>query len=368
MKIENDIIQFHPQFNPQKWTLTDLQKQYIAVLTGGDSIQNLVERFYQSGWLVNFTELFQLIESLTKQNVILNQNFKDYFLPKTFNKGDLNRNSMALTSSKPTKSSTINLADLLKLPFLRSLPEPFAKALLSSSEVKTIPAENFICKTHDVSRELYILISGQAAIYKNTHGHQQFISILNPPSVFGESAFLLGHKRTADIVTTQQSQILCINYQKDLMERALNIDKAEKILERFWIHQALANSDFFKKIPSDCLDALIFSGKILRLSEKQVLFRQNDSSSGAYLVIQGHIDIIKDQKLISRMNQGSFLGEVSLFFTGGLRSATAYCPHSAVVLEISRDQFYRILSHNLILAKELQSLAYQRVQQDQKRL
>lgn len=388
MQIEKQKIQFHPQFVSEKWNLNDLQKQYLAALQGGDTIQELVIRFLQSGWLINFSELYNLIFSLVQKNVILNPDLKTYFSLASA----AAPRKLQTVDDKSNRSQTIpKLAELLKLPFLRSLPTDLASALLTKAHLLSVPPETVICKQGDYSRDLFILLAGQAVIFKKevdpkyaseksytinpsaNQAHLQtgisnrFISVLNTNAVFGESAFLLGQPRSATISTTQASQVLQIPYQSELLEKSLNVEKAAKVIERFWIQQALANSDFFKKIPTDCLDALIFSGQLLNLKPNQEIFQCGDRSHAAYLVVQGQLQITQNGKLINQISQGGFIGEVSLIMTGGLRTANARSVQNSLVLEISRNNFYKTLSENLTLAKELQNLSYERLSLDQKR-
>lgn len=356
MLIENEVLNFSPAFKAEKIKLSDLQRQYLTFLQGKDTIQQVVQRLYQNGWLVNFEELFQLIKFLVVNNFVVNPNFHLYFSSKLEQIKPVTTTSSAPIAFQPEAHNL-----LLQLPFFRSLPKDFSEALLKQAKVYKLPANYSICKTGDNTRDLFVILSGQAAIFKN----KQFISIINKNSVFGEAGFLLGQPRTADIMTTEQSDVLVVPYQKTLLDPLINSDKADQVLERFWIQQALSSSSFFKNIPSDCLDALVFAGRILPLKKDQVLFNQGDLSQSAYLVIQGSVQVYQNQKLINTMAQGHFFGEVSLIATGGQRSATVICPSSALLMEITREKFYQILSQNLFLAREIQNLAFERLKKDQ---
>lgn len=356
----NQIIQFFAQSNAP---LTELQKQYLQYLLSGDTIKGLVERLFQNGWLVNFQELYKLIEKLNQFQFIANPEIQNYFAKQK------NTQLTAYSKSAPAvlDSSKINLSSILQLPFFRMLPEALVLSMLQKAKLVRYPAEAAICSQGDSDRNLIVLIHGQVAIYKKNQLHRQFISVANAPSVLGESGFLTGEPRSADIITTQSCDVISIPYDSTLLDPIINQQKAHELLKRFWIQNALTSSDFFKNIPSDCLDALTFSGKIISLQNEQVLFYQNTPSDSAYLVIQGQIRIIKDHVLIANMIQGHFIGEISLTMTNGVRSATAISHGSCLLMEITRHHFYQLLSQNLFLAKEIQNLAFQRMQKDQQR-
>ncbi len=103
------------------------------------------------------------------------------------------------------------------------------------------------------------------------------------------------------------------------------------------------------------------------LKNDQILFKQNDPSHAAYLIIQGQIKIVQNGEIISSLSQGGFFGEISLTMTNGIRTASAFAAGSATLLEITRNDFYKLLSKNLFLAKEIQSLAFARLKKDHDR-
>lgn len=356
MKIENEKFKFHPKCQFSQLKLDPLQEQYLAHLRMGHSIQELVSHYYQKGWLVDFQKLYEMVALFAQYHWILNENIVQYFQ---------NLQLKVSTAVKPV--STVNkektsydLKTLLQLPFFRSLNEKLSTYLLKTATAYVYPAESMICKTGDSSRDMFVLLSGQAAIYKQMGHYRQFISLLSESSVFGEIGFLLGEKRSADIITVKKSDILIIPYTAEVLDQFLNKEKAQELQKRFWVQHALLNSDFFKNFPTDCLDALTFSGKLIELNDQQILFHEGDIGPTAYIVIQGSLEVIKGGKTISILQQGSFFGEMALMVNGGKRSAAVKSQRKSLVMEIHMEQFYQLLGQNLYLAKEIQALAVSR--------
>lgn len=358
LKIEAEIFNFSKDFNPSLLRLSELQTQYLSYLLGQDSIEQLVVRLLNNGWLVNFQELYGLVEKLVQSRAVLNPNIIHYF-----------KNSQLTTALKSGAPSTETLTaqDLMKkvqeLPFFRSLPVEFSMRLLQKATLKKVVTENLICKAGAADRNMYVLLRGQAAIYKD----RKFISVITAPGIFGEASFLTGSAKSADVVSLQACDVLVVPYQAEILDPILNQNVTHEIVKRFWIQNALNHSDFFKKIPPDCLDALTFAGKIINLQNEQILFKQNDSSPAAYLVVQGQIRIVQNAQIIATLTQGSFFGEISLTMTNGIRTASAFSYGSTTLLEITRHDFYTLLSRNLFLAKEIQNLAFARLHKDQVR-
>lgn len=366
MKIEKLKLHFHPQCQFDQLKLTSIQHEYLAGLRNQESIAELVVRYINMGWLVDFNSLFSLVQFLALNHWITNPEVHSYFKNIQFK---ANPHSAAHSSAGQTlKESSYKSEHLLKLPFLRSLPQTLSMGLLSQAHIKQFKTDQFICQEGQNNRDLYILLNGEASVYRENQGHHQFLSFLPAKSVFGEAAFFLGEKRTASVVAVKTSDVLIIPYQTEIMEKYLNQDKASQVVQRFWIQHALLKSDFFKNFPSDCLDALTFSGVIKNLNPHQILFQEGQVSLAAYILIQGHLEISQKQKVINRLHQGAFIGEVSLMAQSGLRSATVTSVSESLVVEVSRNDFYNLLSQNLYLAKEMQNLALARIEQDKKRL
>ncbi len=365
MRIESEVFQFHPNCPFEKLQLSDLQKQYLADLRSQNSIQAMTQRYLSNGWLVNFHLLYDLVAMLATHHWIINPSIKDYF--QNLQVQDFKSQSAKFLVAPIKSSSRVAAENIYQLPFFRSLQKELSDFLMSQAYINTYSAESYVCQTGEASRDLYVLLKGELGIYTQAPTFKQFISILSESSVFGEAGFLLGEKRTADVIALKASEVLVVPYQAEVLDRFLNREKAQALQQRFWVQHALLKSDFFKSTPSDCLDALTFSGKIEDYLDQQVVFQQGQIGDSAFVVIQGSLAILQDGKLINTLPQGSFLGEVALMMNNGKRSATAVAQRNTKLLKIGRPEFYSLLAKNIYLAKEFQILADQRLQKDQVR-
>ncbi len=369
MQIETEIIKFiltqrSPQF---KAALTDLQLQYLKQIENNLTIQEIILGGLKNGWLVNFVQLYALIEALVSQKLIQNKSFYDHFNQVKKNKSSVAiQNSLAL-SKKTNEEYKKEYNEMVKMPFLRSLEKSVALKLLEDADILDFMPDSIICKKGEAtSRNLFILLSGEAAIYGQGLQAKKFISLLKPMSVFGEMGFFLGAPRTADIVAVRQSKVLVISGGSDFVAKNLNVEKAESLVHRFWIQQALINSEVFKNIPADTFDQLTFGGEIVRIAANQKLFSENDLTNGAYIIVQGQVSVLINNKVVAKNSQGQMIGEISLFKTQGKRSATVIADKDTVLMHISLQKFYQLLSQNLFLAQMLQELSEKRFQENLK--
>ncbi|MDG0817532.1 cyclic nucleotide-binding domain-containing protein [Bdellovibrio svalbardensis] len=373
MKIEKENLQFHPfQLTPQEqgglvtlsgrkdsFRLTPLQYSYLDVLKNGLSIEGLVQFFLGQGWLVNFRELYALIQFLVTERVIRNPAVIDYF--KKALSDDAPMIFSSLSAMTGIAATQVNPAEL---PFFRSLELNLAKYLLKGAERFQVPAQIRLTHAGQTDRDLYILLKGQAAIYKVIDQHRrQMVATLNEGSLFGERGFLLNQPRNADVITTAPSEVLRVRHLPEF-DQLIKTDKAQSLQHRFWVMQALLSSDIFKELPTDTLDALVFAGRLVQAPANQVLFQEGQRGNTCYILIQGAAVVSKQGRAINVMNQGSCFGEISLLVSGGVRTASVITQRDSVLLEIQQNDFYKMLSQNLILAKEIETLAAARLQKD----
>lgn len=375
MKIENEKLQLQPlQLSPsheggtltilnshKSYRLNSLHYSYTDVLRNAGTIEGLVQFFLGQGWLVSFRELFNLLQFLVSEKILLNPSFHDYFLKTSPQELHFPSSNF---DKKLGNSTTLKIQDLA---FFRSLDPQLANYLLQKTERFQVPAQVTLTRSGQLDRDLYVLLKGQAAIYKVLdEKRRQMISVLGAGAIFGEVGFLLNQPRTADVITLEPCEILRIHHLPDF-DQIIKTEKAKSLQQRFWILQALHSSPFFRDLPADSLDALIFSGRLCQLPENQVLFREGQSGNTCYIIIQGNVVISQNGKNINAQGQGTCFGEISLLVSQGKRTATVTSQQDSILLEIHQNDFYKVLSQNLLLAKEIETLAAQRLVNDTKR-
>ncbi|WP_413294385.1 cyclic nucleotide-binding domain-containing protein [Bdellovibrio sp. HCB185ZH] len=373
MKIERETLQLKPiktqkhagggtVFLPSglgSFELNTLQFSYLEVFKSGSSIEGLVQFFLGQGWLVSFRELYSLLQFLVHERLISNQNVIDYFKKVNSDDSPLVFSSIDVMSGRQVKP------DPTTLPFFRSLEPSLASYLLQKAEVFTVPQNIRITHSGQNSRDLFVLLKGQASIYKViSETRRQLVATLGSGALFGERGFLLNQPRNADVITNSSSEVLRVHHLPEY-DNLIKSDKAQALQHRFWVMQALLSSPFFKDLPTDSLDALIFTGRLVQAPANQVLFREGQSGNTCYIVIQGSVVISQKGQNINVLNQGTCFGEISLLVSGGVRTATVTTQRDTVLLEIEQNAFYKTLAQNLVLAKVIETLAAQRIARDQ---
>lgn len=365
MKIENEIVHFDSKFTSLPG-LSDLQNLYLQILQGGKSIEGVVQHFLEQGWLVNFIEFADLIEKLVSVKAIRNPAFQQYF-DKMKPVSDRSLWNTIMNLDIPS-SPLASLRTYRELPFFRSLAPQLADFLLSKATVHHVQPKSLICREGEMSRDLFVMLKGTAGVYKvHQQGGKFLVATLGDHASFGEGAFLLGHARSADVISLSECKILRVPCLPEIFDRFLKKDKVHGLQFRFWVQHALLNSPLFKEVPSDCFDALNHAGHFVKTNAGQALFNQGDPGQNAYVVVQGSLVVNQNGKNINVIGQGGFIGEIALLANQGIRSASVVAQKESLLLEISQSEFYKLLSQNIFLAKFLQELALERLTKDQQR-
>lgn len=340
------------------YRLSPLHYNYMNVLKTGVSLEEFVQFFLGQGWLVSFRELYALLDFLIHEKILLNPSFHQYFSLVQREAPDFQNAAFGSSKTLPDFSS------IEELPFFRNLEPSLRQHLLKQADLLTVPPQKRLIQSGSRDRDLYCLLQGEAAIYRVLDAQRrQMIALLSPGSLFGERGFLLNQPRSADVITLQNSQILRVPHRPEY-DALIRSEKAQNLQHRFWVLQALQTSPFFKDLPSDCLDSLIFAGRLCQAPAHHILFREEEPGNTCYILIQGNVVISQKGRAINVLPQGSCFGEISLLMSGGRRTATATTQLDSILLEIRQNDFYRILGQNLILAKEIEALAAQRLAND----
>ena len=117
-----------------------------------------------------------------------------------------------------TEQGDYYLEKLKKIMIFRYLDDKALKEILKIADVINYKKDDRIISEGELSQYLYAVLEGNVNVYIKQSGDKQvFLSTLESGDVFGEAGMFLKVKRTANIVSMENSSILRIN-RKDLFE------------------------------------------------------------------------------------------------------------------------------------------------------
>lgn len=344
------------------FSLNHTQYEFLTLLSRRFSIFEIVTHYHSQRLSISYQGLAQLMEFLVKEAYINEPHFCEHFSqvwkePKGLIGGLLDKVFGAAEAPIKVKE------EVRALPFFRSLQPGVFKLFLSHAKISETPARIYLCQAGQAQRNLFVVLRGQASVYKTKKdGSRVRVATLTTGSIFGEVGFFLGEPRTADVVTDESSLILQIQYDPTHFDPILNAVNANETQKRFQVIRALQRSSIFRGLPDDCFDELVFAGELRTLPAKQLVCKEGESGSTCYVIAQGSVSVSKDGKKISRLGSGDCFGEIALLSRERKRTASVETETEVLALEISDQEFYKLLAENLLLACEFERLAEARAQ------
>lgn len=114
---------------------------------------------------------------------------------------------------------------LADVNFFSSFPEPALEQIERAATLRKFRKNTHIITTGEESHACYVLLSGSAVVFTEDEDGEEFIhQSLHVGDCFGELGVLDGKSRTANVMTTDQSE--CLVIPKDVLLRALMDDKS----------------------------------------------------------------------------------------------------------------------------------------------
>ena len=345
--------------------LNDQQIRILDLMKRQYSIYEISQTFIQEGKLISFLRLKELMIFLCSEGLIENNSVQQYFKKTQVLKTKDGFFDQLFKQEKKTLDVTDQIR---KLPFFRSLSPEIVNLFLSHHSVVQCPAGIKVCQAGQLQRSLLCVLDGALSVFKTTLGGElQNPADISAGSVFGETGFFLNQVRTADVITTADSLIVKFKYVPEIFDPLIQKEKAQALQKRIWLIHALLASSLFKGLPDDCFDSLIYAGQLKSIKNRTPIFYEGDPAESFFILIQGSLEVLQNKKNIRHLKQGDCFGEIALLLTGGLRTASIVATADSLLLEISAQSFYQLLSDNLFLACEFEALSIKRVQADQLR-
>jgi hypothetical protein len=97
------------------------------------------------------------------------------------------------------------------IPLFEGLRPLQAKIVTLMGELKTFTKDEAIVRQGEKGREMFVLLKGTADIYIDTQGKSRRIAGLQRGDVFGEMGLVRRHERSADVIATEDVEVLAVN-------------------------------------------------------------------------------------------------------------------------------------------------------------
>lgn len=341
--------------------ITRPQFDYLQAFMAGHTIVKIVEGHRNDGKRLHFQEMWQLLELLAQEGMLLNPEISAYF----GNVIQVKENffvSMYKNLMGGNKDVVRVRDEVNSLPFFRVLDPNLVENFLKRAKVIEAPKKIFVCKANQLQRSLFVLLRGTVGVYKTDENAKPKLLVkLHKHSVFGENGFFVGERRTADVITEEECILLQIQHEPSYDEMFASTQAGPEIQRRLRVMHSLGTSASFGKLPKDCFDELTTCGKTRTYAPQEVVFKQGEVGNSVYIIGTGEFIVNRFGKDPIKLGPGDCFGEVSLNKGESKRNATITASAESIVQEISSDTFIRICTENLALACEFERIGQARV-------
>jgi small-conductance mechanosensitive channel len=121
----------------------------------------------------------------------------------------------------------------------------------------------------------------------------------------------------------------------------------------------LRQDEIFGAISEKQLSNIAEAVEVKRYGAGECLIRENESGRYFYHILEGEAEVVKGNRVISRIQAGGFVGEISLF-TGEKTIADVRVTRESKVLRISSDKFRETVQLNVRMARKLSEVIARR--------
>ncbi len=115
---------------------------------------------------------------------------------------------------------------------------------------------------------------------------------------------------------------------------------------------ALKGNDVLRTIDEGEFGTLLAEVECQVFGAGETIIREGEDGEFFYHVFSGAVDVVKDGRVVARLQAGDFFGEISLV-TGEKTGATVVAERESAVILVSSTRFKQIIGMNEELARKL---------------
>lgn len=352
-------------FSSIVWTLMAMSwihyGVYENVLPLMSSLESKVE-FDRVTVIVFF--ILSFIVSLTLTINLVQVVYVHLFMP--FTEWFMRMRKKILDQSIPDYDKKKLLDELGCLPLFNTFTHSMLQKVVDQGRVVRYKKDHRIIIQGDVGTDLFVLLSGSLKV-RNTASQVRTLGEIKPVSIFGEIAFIEKKRRTAEVISAEESLIFKIDapFMRNLISKSTDmkgVKGAEDFKNAIIINQFFHSSPFFKNLSEQTMQLLTAKGQLTEYHLQEVIFQQGQLGEKFYLVIRGSVGVYVDGQIVNKIRQGSFFGEVSLI-ANIPRIASVRVLDRTLLLTIDRNNFWDIISQNLELAVLIEFIGKMRIKE-----
>ena len=230
---------------------------------------------------------------------------------------------------------------LLKNDFMKNLEPAQMAEMIDCMRPKTYEKDQFIIREGWPGTELYVTASGEVEVRQQ----EKKLRTIGPGSVIGELAVLYNCTRTATIITTQATQVWCLErqaFQTIMMRTGL---KRQEDYKNF-----LRKVSTFRRLPDNLIGKVADSLEEDQYADGEFIVRQGGVGDTFYIIRSGSVEITQtaesggEPKHLRFLAAGETFGELALL-RDERRTANAIAKGKVNCLVLERGAFHQLIGN-----------------------
>ena len=257
---------------------------------------------------------------------------------------------------------------LTPLPILSDLPTELFVKLLDQVRLLSVNSGEVIIREGEGAAQFYIIAKGSVAIYKgDPQGKKTELARLGEGSIFGEMALITQSPRTANVETTEESEMLEFDKTKldTLSQDSLVIEAAlERFTKERLVSNLLATNPIFQPFDKKQRYELLSKFTAHEVTTGTILVKEGTVGRGLYIILFGEAEVKKLENgknvLIATLKSGDIFGEISLIKESPTTATVAATMHSTILF-LPKEYFTKLTESIGVLKDYFDKLASQRL-------
>jgi signal transduction histidine kinase len=120
------------------------------------------------------------------------------------------------------------------------------------------------------------------------------------------------------------------------------------------------NFELFKNVETELISLLIEDAEVRAIEAGELICFQDEPSKNLFLILEGQVEIQKNEMVISKLSKGDHFGEMSAL-GDGLRTTSVIAIEKSYILEIDAEKVTKYLYNSIDGLKNISKCLYQRL-------
>jgi len=251
------------------------------------------------------------------------------------------------------RTTGVMLSQIIETPLIAAMDNDTLSLFIDHVDIHTCPRGTVIIRQGALGENLYLLLSGEAVIYKGKGETLTELERLKDGAFFGEVALVTERERTATVQATTHCTLLVISRRlmTALIRRRPGI--LVVILELFrqrMVNALILTHEMFTPFNGFERQWLIQQFSFIEAMPDSTLLYEGRQTNGMYILLSGEGGVARGERALRRLEPGDIFGKTSLL-AGQPSLNTVRVTSKSWLLRMDRDVFHdMVMTHPDVLA------------------